>query len=368
MNNYFIIAGEASGDVHAAELIEQIRLLEPEARITGLGGDKMSAAGCYLYQDYRKMAFNGFVAVLANMKQIRENFRIAREALLKEKPDALVLIDYPSFNLQIAAFCRKHLPETKIYYYIPPKVWAWKRRRIHAIARLCDEVLGIFPFEPPFYAKYGYRCTYVGNPTAEEMASKGERLKVIGERDLIALLPGSRRNEIALCLPRMLEAAHAFPEYQIVVTAAPGIEDAFYTPYLQAGETLTRETYAAVCSARAAIVNSGTATLETALLGCPQVAVYHIRPAWLIRYIRWAQPLLFSIRWFTLVNIIADKEVIKECIANDFTVENVKAELGRLLTDEGYRKKMLASYEHLSSVLGSSSASAKAAAIITSKP
>ena len=367
MAKYFLIAGEASGDLHAAELIAQIRQRDPEARIAGLGGDRMAAAGCYLYQDYRKMAFNGFIAVLANIGQIRQNFRITRDALLIEQPDVLILIDYPSFNLQIASFCRKQLPQAKIVYYIPPKVWAWKRRRIHTIARLCDEVLGIFPFETPFYAKHGYRCTYVGNPTAEEIAQIQSTDRV-QTAPIIALLPGSRRTEITSSLPRMLEAAHAFPEYRIIVTAAPGIEDAFYAPYLTQGETLTRETYQTVRSARAAIVNSGTATLETALLGCPQVAVYHARPAWLIRLLRWAQPILFSIRWFTLVNIISDKEVIKECIANDFTVAKVKAELERLLTDEAYRKEMLAAYEHLSIILGRSSASAKAADIITRIP
>jgi lipid-A-disaccharide synthase len=314
------------------------------------------------------MAFMGFVAVLKNLKQIRRNFRIAEQALLSDQPDALILIDYPSFNLKMAEFSRRYLPQTRIIYYVPPKIWAWKSWRVHKIARLCDEVLGIFPFEPPFYAKYGYQCTYVGNPTAEEI-SKGEWLKEKGERDqLIALLPGSRRTEIVSSLPRMLEAAHAYPDYRIVVTAAPGVEDEFYAPYLKQGETLTRETYATVRSARAAIVNSGTATLETALLGCPQVVVYHARPAWLIRLIRWAQPLLFTVRWFTLVNIILDKEVIKECIANDFTVEKVRTELGRLLTDEPYRKEMLAAYEHLSTILGASAASAKAADIITSKP
>ena len=368
MATYFLIAGEASGDLHAAALVTQIRLCDSGARCAGLGGDKMAAAGCYLYRHIRHMAFMGFAAVLANLGEVRRNFSIAEQALTEEQPDALILIDYPSFNLQMAKFCRKHLPDTKIIYYIPPKVWAWKRRRVHSIARLCDEVLGIFPFEPPFYAKYGYQCTYVGNPTAEEI-SKGEWLKVKGERDqLIALLPGSRRTEIVSSLPRMLEAAHAFPDYRIVVTAAPGVEEEFYAPYLKQGETLTRETYATVRSARAAIVNSGTATLETALLRCPQVVVYHARPAWLIRLIRWAQPLLFTVRWFTLVNIILDKEVIKECIANDFTVEKVRTELGRLLTDEAYRKEMLAAYEHLSTILGASAASAKAADIITSKP
>ena len=222
------------------------------------------------------MAFMGFAAVLRNMGQVKQNFRITEEALLFEQPDVLILIDYPSFNLRIASFCRKHLPGTRIVYYIPPKVWAWKRRRIHQIAKLCDEVLGIFPFEPDFYARYGYRCTYVGNPTAEEIG-KGERLKGKGERNqTIVILPGSRPSEIKHCLPKMLEAARRFPDYSITVCSAPGIEDEFYTPYLSAHEALTRDTYASVCEASAAIVNSGTATLETALLGCPQVAVYHL--------------------------------------------------------------------------------------------
>lgn len=364
MAKYFLIAGEASGDMHAAALIEQIRLREPDAQFIGLGGDQMAAAECRLYRHIRHMAFMGFAAVLANWKQVRENFRIAREALLKERPDALILIDYPSFNLRIAAFCREHLPDTKIYYYIPPKVWAWKRRRIHAITRLCDEVLGIFPFEPAFYAQYGYRCTYVGNPTAERI-SRLPGIPRVPRTPSIALLPGSRPSEIRHCLPRMIEAALRFPEYRIVVTAAPGIADDFYAPYLPKGVTLTRDTYAAVQQASAAVVNSGTATLETALLGCPQVAVYHLALSRLIGLIRWAQPILFSIPYFTPVNIVAGREVIKECIADAFTVDKVAAELDRLLHDAAYKKELLASYEQLSSLLGSQSASVKAADIIT---
>ena len=375
MARYFVIAGEASGDLHAAALIEQIKVLDPEAQCTGLGGDRMAAAGCFLYQDYRKMAFMGFAAVLANLHQIRRNFSIAKQALLDQKPDALILIDYPSFNLQMAAFCRKYLPETKIYYYIPPKVWAWKRRRVHKIARLCDEVLGIFPFEPAFYAQYGYRCTYVGNPTAEELKTRVESKKVltstpvnVESRKEIAILPGSRLSEISHCLPRMLDAARRYPDYAITVAAAPGIDDAFYASYLNVNETLTRDTYTLVQRAQAAIVNSGTATLETALLGCPQVAVYHLALSWLIGILRWMQPLFFSIPYFTLVNIIAGREVIKECIANEFTTDKVAAELGRLLTDESHKKEMLASYEQIRSILGDSSAAVSAAHIITSKP
>ena len=370
MKKYFLIAGEASGDTHAAVLIAQLKAHAPEAQLAGLGGDRMEAAGCRLYQHIRNMAFMGFAAVLGNLGQIRRNFRIAEEALLAEQPDALILIDYPSFNLRMAAFCRAHLPNTKIYYYIPPKVWAWKRRRIHTIARLCDEVLGIFPFEPAFYARYGYRCTYVGNPTAEEIdrylaANKSERPQ--DAQPFIALLPGSRRSEISHCLTKMLEAARRYPEYAIRVCAAPGIDDSFYAPYLREGEQLTRNTYAAVRQARAAVVNSGTATLETALLGCPQVAVYHLALAPLIALTRWAQPLVFSIPYFTLVNIIPGREVIKECIANEFTVTRVADELGRLLSDEAYRKEMLASYEHLQTLLGHQTAAETAASLITSR-
>ena len=388
MKNFFLIAGEASGDLHAAALIEQLLRLDPEAQCAGLGGDKMADAGCRLYQHIRQMAFMGFAAVLANLGQIRRNFRIAEQALLDEKPDALILIDYPSFNLRIAKFCRTHLPNTKIYYYIPPKVWAWKKRRIHEIAALCDEVLGIFPFEPAFYAQYGYSCTYVGNPTAEEILQRLsqsnsesvlQRSGLTAKRSVsaavcqrsgqsIAILPGSRPSEISHCLTKMLDAARQYPDYRIVVCAAPGIDDAFYAPYLREGETLTRDTYSAVQQAAAAVVNSGTATLETALIGCPQVAVYHLALSPLIGLIRWAQPLVFSIPYFTLVNIIAGKEVIRECVANDFKTEKVAAELGRLLTDEAYKKNMLASYEHIRSLLGTQPAAATAASIITSKP
>ena len=368
MAKYFLIAGEASGDTHAAALIKQIRIQDPLAQFIGLGGDQMVAAGCRICQHIRQMAFMGYAAVLRNLGQIRRNFCIAEEALLEEQPDALILIDYPSFNLRMASFCRKQLPQTKIYYYIPPKVWAWKKRRIHRIARLCDEVLGIFPFEPAFYARYGYQCTYVGHPTMEEI-SNGKRQKAKSERNkTIALLPGSRPSEISHCLPTMLAAARRFPDYRIVVSAAPGIEDVFYAPYLRDGETLTRDTYSTIQQAKAAVVNSGTATLETALLGCPQVAVYHLACAWLLGWLRWAQPLIFSIPYFTPVNIIAGKELIRECVANQFTEANLTAELQRLLTDESYQKEMLADYEHLITLLGTQPASITAAQIITSRP
>ena len=177
---YFLIAGEASGDMHTANLMAALREKDPQAVFVGLGGDKMRAQGCQIYVDYREMAYMGFVAVFKNLGKIKRNLQTAKQALLQEQPDVLVLIDYPSFNLKIAAFCKKHLPQTKIIYYIPPKIWAWKAWRVHQIARYCDEILGIFPFEPAFYDKYGYKCQYVGNPVADSIRSW--RLEARGER------------------------------------------------------------------------------------------------------------------------------------------------------------------------------------------
>lgn len=364
---YFIIAGEASGDMHASALLRALKVRDPKAVFVGLGGDKMQAEGCRLYVHYREMAYMGYVAVIRNLGKIRRNLMKAIEAVRDEKPDVLILIDYPSFNLKVAEYCKHYLPQTKICYYIPPKVWAWKKYRVHKIARLSDLILGIFPFEEDFYAQYGYHCTYVGNPTVEKV--KGEKLKAKGERNqepLIALLPGSRPSEVKNCLPRMLEAARrvaAAEGLRIEVAGAPGLPDDFYTPLLRQNETLTRDTYSLLARAKAAVVNSGTATLEAALIGCPEVAVYHLAFGRLLGLMR---PIMFRTPWFTLVNIIARKTVIQELLAYLFTVDNVEQELRRLLTDEAYKKDMLASYEHIRSILGDTPAAEGAAMLITS--
>ena len=374
---YFLIAGEASGDLHASNLMKALRKKDTQAIFVGLGGDRMRAEECYIYVDYREMAYMGFVAVLQNLGKIKRNFQIAKQALLHERPEVLILIDYPSFNLKIAKFCKKHLPQTKVVYYIPPKIWAWKKWRVHDIAKYCDEILGIFPFEPAFYAKYGYKCDYIGNPTADcirgvkEQNTNSEednsKFKIQNSKLTIAILPGSRRSEINKCLPTMLDAARrvAGDTYQIAVTAAPGIDDAFYAPYLQ-GEILTRDTYSLLQQAHAAVVNSGTATLETALIGCPQTAVYHIaasKQLWFVESI--IRSIVFSIPYFTLVNIIPNKEIIKELIASRFTAENVAEELTRLLDDESYRQTMLNNYQDLWHILGERSAATTAAEYIT---
>lgn len=377
---YFILVGEASGDLHASNLLQALREQDPQAVFVGLGGDKMQAQGCHLYQHYRQMAFMGVADVLRNLGKVKHNLSLAQEALLHERPDVLILVDYPGFNLRIAKFCRRVLPDTKIVYYIPPKIWAWKRWRVHTIAKLCDRVLGIFPFEPAFYRRFGYECTYVGNPTVDAIRA-WQQLSTLNSQistlNSIALLPGSRRGEISHCLPLMVTAAQRvisdLPDsehWSIRIAAAPGVEDDFYTALLtplmdgkvDAG-LLSRDTYALISEARAAVVNSGTATLETALLGCPQTAVYHIALAKLVNPLR---HIVFSIPQFTLVNILAQRPLIRELLAADLTEQNIYNELSRLLTDASYRQAQLDGYAQIHDLLGTRPAAVTAAQIITS--
>lgn len=360
---YFIISGEASGDLHGAGLISQLQRLDPLAEFMGLGGDKMQRAGCNLVQHYRNMAFMGISAVLRNIHKVNENFRLAENALLNYQPDALILIDYPSFNLRIAQFCKKRLPSVKIFYYIPPKIWAWKSWRVHKIAELSNLVLAIFPFEPAFYRRYGYKALYVGNPTMDSVrAYQQAKSNVHSEREhLIAILPGSRKQEISKCLPTLLQAARKMEGYKIVVAGAPGIESAFYEKYLQDERIVFDETYRLLSMAEAAIVNSGTATLETALLRCPQVAVYHIACGKFLWNIR---QLVFKIPFFTLVNILGNKEVIKEYIGPLFTADNIESGVRQLLTDMACRSKMLKDYDDIATLLGDGNAAENAAKCI----
>lgn len=363
---YFIIAGEASGDLHGANLINALREIDSQASFIGLGGDKMRITGCRILVDFREMAFMGIVAVLQNLKKIKRNFAIAKQALIQEQPDVIILIDYPSFNLKIAKFCKNKLPLTKVVYYIPPKIWAWKKWRVHSVAKYCDKILGIFPFEPAFYAQYGYTCHYVGNPTADYIRNVLHTPHATHHtpNPIIAILPGSRRNEIIRCLPTMLRATRivAKDKYDIHVVAAPGIEEDFYKPYLQQ-ETLVHDPYSTLKLAYAAVVNSGTATLETALIGCPQTAVYHVTGSKYLEKI--FRPIIFSIPYFTLVNIIPQQEIIQELIASRFTEENIINELYKLLNNPIYRKRMINNYQKIWDILGNNSTAENAATHIS---
>lgn len=360
---YFFIAGEVSGDLHAARFIRKLYAKNPQAEFVGMGGDNMQAAGCKIVRHLNDMAFMGIGAVLRNLDKIRENFRIAKEQMLIIKPTTLVLIDYPTFNLKMAAWCKKHLPNTCIIYYIPPKVWAWKRWRVHKIGKLTDEILCIFPFEVDFYKQFGYHATYVGNPTLDEIKEQGylsawkEQMTDVS-KPYIALLPGSRLHEIKSCLPRMLDAAIRQQGYDIVVAAMSNAgRDVYEQIVASVSDTIGTEkrvdivydnTYDILKSASAAVVCSGTATLETALIGCPQTAVYDLKIGPLLYRLK---PLVFHIPYFTLVNIILDKEVISEWLAYRFTTDNVAADLHDILTNPDRCKTMLYDYQLLKNQL-----------------
>ena len=368
---YFIIAGEASGDLHASNLIREIKSLDSNAVFQGMGGELMRKQGCSLVQDYRNMAFMGFVAVLFNLKAIRRNFQIAHQAIMNFRPDHLILIDYPSFNLKIAKFAKQHIANIKITYYIPPKAWAWKKWRVHKIAQYSDKILGIFPFEPEFYKSYGYNAEYVGNPTVESIDRFIHANAHIEKTKSIVLVPGSRPHEVEKCLPKMLLAVEKYAdEYEINITQAPALDSPIYERIISKTlkgryhPNLCLDTYLTVTKAAVAVVNSGTATLETALLRIPQVAVYHIAFPHIAGLI-WK--LVFTIRHFTLVNIIAGKEVIKELLAYLFTVKNIQTELDKLLLDSEYRAKMLDEYERIEEKLGHNRTAEEAAKIICNK-
>lgn len=353
---YFFIAGEVSGDLHAAKFIQRLRSKNEQAEFVGMGGDNMQAAGCRLIRHLNDMAFMGISAVLGNLDKIRENFHIAKEQLLTIKPTTLVLVDYPTFNLKIATWCRSQLPATRIVYYIPPKVWAWKRWRVHKIGRLADEILCIFPFEVDFYKQYGYKATYIGNPTLEEIKEQGYLLswtesQPARSKPYIAVLPGSRLHEIKNCLPRMLKAALRQEGYNIVVAAMSNTKQEIYESIISATLSLNSDrqrvsviyddTYNIIKYAAAAIVCSGTATLETALIGCPQTAVYDLKIGPLLYRLK---PLVFHIPYFTLVNIVANKQVICEWLAYRFTVNNVTNDLRDILTNRERHQTMLTDY------------------------
>lgn len=348
---YFFVVGEASGDLHASNVIRRLREIDQNCTCIGLGGTKMREAGCTIIQDYSQMAFMGVIAVLKNWKKVINNFRITYSHLRAEQPDVLVLVDYPSFNLRVAKFAKKNLPHTKIVYYIPPTVWAWKTYRIHQVNRYCDKVLSILPFEEAFYKKFGYCCHYVGNPTVDSITMWKENHPPApsSEQPYIALLPGSRKSEVEHCLPLMLRVARQFPQFRIKICKAPLLDEAFYNQFSIENTTLTDDTYTTVASAYLAIVNSGTAALETALLGCPQVALYYVAFG---KTLGWLRPLFFKIPNFTLVNILLQKRVIQELVTYKFTYSCLYNEVQRLISDDNYRQTMQSAYKQLYAILG----------------
>ena len=332
---YYIISGEASGDLHGSNLIKELKKRDAAADIRCWGGDKMEAAGATLVKHYKELAFMGFLEVIKNLGTILKNIKVCKEDILQYKPTALILIDYPGFNLRIAKWAKEQ--SIPVIYYISPQVWAWKENRVKLIKNCVDKMLVILPFEKEFYKKWNYEVEYVGHPLVEVIDDflnneQGTRNIEQGSKKTIALLPGSRQQEILKKLPIMLEVAKHFPAYQFVVAKAPGLDESFYTallkPYSNVASVVNK-TYDLLMQSKAALVTSGTATLETALFAVPEVICYK-GSAFSYQIAK----RLIKIKFIGLVNLIMDKEVVKELIQDELTVENLKRELNLLLTGE----------------------------------
>lgn len=367
---YYLIVGEASGDLHASNLMKSIKEHDADAQFRFFGGDLMSAVGGERVKHYRELAYMGFVPVLMHLRTIFANMKLCKKDVLDWNPDALILVDYPGFNLSIAEFIHKN-SNIPVYYYISPKIWAWKEHRIKNIKRDVDELFSILPFEIDFFEKkHGYRINYVGNPCVDAVdaflkgnpRSREEFLQQnnLPEKPYVALLSGSRKQEIVANLPMMLEAMKAYPEYQPVIAGAPGIDKGFYAPYLESGaKILFGQTYDILNNAHVALVTSGTATLETALFNVPQVVCYATP---MPKLYSWLKRNFLKVRFVSLVNLVANSEVVRELVAADMNVANVKSELGGLLPcDSKKRAAMLNEYSRMMDILGEPGASVRAA-------
>jgi lipid-A-disaccharide synthase len=359
---YYIIAGEASGDLHGSNLIKALHQKDPQAEIRAWGGDKMQAAGATLVKHYRDLAFMGFVEVIKHLGTIMENIKFCKADITAFRPDVLVLIDYPGFNLRIAKWAKEQ--GIRVVYYISPQVWAWKEGRVAAIKRDVDKMLVILPFEKDFYRdKWNYEVDYVGHPLIEVIQHEREEVPVVtlAGKPVIALLPGSRAQEIKQQLPVMLSVVKDFPEYQFVVAGAPSQPDELYESMIgDRGVLLIRnQTYNLLKQARAALVTSGTATLETALFGVPQIVCYRGNPVSF-----WLAKKLVKVKYISLVNLIMDEQVVTELIQDDFNHEKLRSALQILLMESDGRQKILDNYKVLWDKLGSKRASILAARAI----
>lgn len=368
---YFIIAGEASGDLHASNLMAALKEQDSQTEFCFLGGDLMAAQGGKMIRHYRDMAFMGFVPVLLHARTILQNIKDCKQAILDFQPDALILVDYPSFNLKMAQFVKENLKNVPVFYYISPKLWAWKEYRLKSIKKYVDKVYSILPFEVDWYKQRDYAVDYVGNPCVDAVANRQHKDEPresflqrndLPDRPILALLAGSRVQEIKSSLPKMLEAASAYPDYQVVIAGAPSIDKSLYESYLKdySAKIVFGETYELLQQSELAVVTSGTATLETALLRVPQVVVYMISGGWIFHQIL---NLFIRVENVSLVNLIANKRLVSELLIEDFTVENLKKEISRLLQKE-YRDEVLAGYDQLIETLGDEPVSQKTARLI----
>jgi len=356
---YFLIAGEASGDLHGSHLIKSILSIDNSADFRFWGGDLMHASYPGLIKHYRDVTVMGFIEVVQQLGKIKRNLEQCKQDILDYKPDVVICIDYPGFNLRIAEFCSKN--DIEVHYFIAPKVWAWKENRVKKLEKFVDLLILIFPFEIEYFKKWKVNAVYAGNPLLDELSIPQD--KSDDKKKSIALLPGSRKQEISRTLPLMLEALEDEKEYEIIVAGAPGIDPTYYKQFLNNRcKIVFGKTYELLSGATAAIVCSGTATLETAVLKVPRICVYKAHP---LSY--FIAKLLVKIRFISLVNLCMNKEVIKELIQSDFNTKNIKVELNNILHNQAYRSEMMKNYELLRNNLGGSGASARAAQFIINK-
>ena len=368
---YYLIVGEASGDLHASNLMRALKEGDPQADFRFFGGDLMSEVGGTRVKHYKELAYMGFIPVLLHLRTIFRNLELCKKDIVGWQPDVVILVDYPGFNLKIAEYVKKHT-DIPIYYYISPKIWAWKEYRIKNIKRDVDELFSILPFEVDFFKGHQYPIHYVGNPCVDAVdvfwknhtETFGEFVSSnsLEEKPVIALLAGSRKQEIKDNLPDMLEAAKPFVgQYQLVLAGAPGIDPAYYQQYIGADvpvRIVFGQTYRLLAQAAVALVTSGTATLETALFRVPQVVCYYMAMGKLISFLRRH---ILKVKYISLVNLVANREVVRELVADGMTVENVRTELDALLNDSAYRNNMLQEYDRMIEILGPAGASRQAA-------
>lgn len=370
---YYLIAGEASGDLHGSNLMHELKSVDTDARFRYFGGDLMQAEGGELVRHYQEMAFMGILNVVLNLRTIGRNMMFCKKDILDYRPDVLILIDYPGFNLRMAEFAKFH--NIRVFYYISPKVWAWKEYRVKKIKAFVDEMFTILPFETGFFKKHGINVHYVGNPLIDAVESFREKVvpsekflhdNNLDDRPVVALLSGSRKQEIRYTLPLMKKAAACYPEFQFVVAGVSSVDRKIYEKILLDFPipVVYNQTYQLLTHAYAALVASGTATLETALFGVPQTVLYRVEGGRLVHFIM--KNFFLKVKWASLPNLILNKEALKEYIQADLTYNNVKKELHRLLYEQNYRKKIISDYSRLKELMGMPGSSKRAAQLMVS--
>ncbi|NVO20470.1 MAG: lipid-A-disaccharide synthase [Bacteroidetes bacterium] len=361
---YYVIAGEASGDLHGSRLIREIKIQDSDAQFRCWGGDRMQKAGGVIVKHYRDLAFMGFLEVILNIRTILKNIRDCKKDILSWRPDAIILVDYPGFNMRIAQFARD--AGFKVIYYIAPQMWAWNQSRVHKVHKRTDLAFVVLPFEKEFHAKFGYHVEFVGHPLLDSIdefkpdPNFRERNK-LSSKPIIAIVPGSRKQEISRILPIMASVIPDFPDYQFIIAGVSSLEEKFYRKFLDSNQLkiITGQTYDLLSNSEAALVTSGTATLETGLLGTPQVVCYKM--SFLTALLAW---IFIKVEHISLVNLVLGRTAVTELIQYRFTRKSVGKELGQLLKNPENRRRMMDDYDEMREKLGKNGASAKASKLI----